>query len=82
LPAAPRYLYQVRAVNGSGPSANSSADLATTVIFTDTPLNAGTAVKALHLAQLRTAVNAVRALSSLGAAAFTGSRGNELWTAN
>jgi hypothetical protein len=65
------YLYQVRAVNGSGPSANSAPDLATTVIFTDSPLNAGTVVKAVHLAQLRTAVNAVRALAGLGAAGFT-----------
>ena len=65
------YLYQVRAVNGSGPSANSAPDLATTVIFTDDPVSAGLTVKAVHLAQLRTAVNAVRALAGLGAAVFT-----------
>lgn len=65
------YLYQVRAVNGSGDSPNSTADLATTVIFTDKPLVAGVAVKAVHLAQLRTAVNAVRALGGLGASSIT-----------
>lgn len=65
------YLYQVRAVNGAGTSANSAFDLATTVIFTDNPLTSGIKVKAVHLAQLRTAVNAVRALAGLGAAGFT-----------
>ncbi|HXH40358.1 MAG TPA: fibronectin type III domain-containing protein, partial [Thermoanaerobaculia bacterium] len=65
------YLYQIRAVNGSGPSANSLPDLATTVIFTDTTLTTGIAVKAVHLAQLRTAVNAVRSLANLSAAVFT-----------
>jgi hypothetical protein len=67
------YLYQVRAVNGSGASANSAPDLATTVIFTDSPLNAGTLVKAVHLAQLRTAVNAVRVLAGIGTVGFTDS---------
>ncbi len=65
------YLYQVRAINGAGASINSDPDLATTVIFTDSPVVAGIAVKAIHLAELRTAVNAVRALSGLGAATVT-----------
>lgn len=65
------YLYQVRAVNGGGTSPNSAADLATTVIFTDHPLTTATKVKAVHLSQLRTAVNAVRALAGVGAFAFT-----------
>ena len=66
------YLYRVRAVNATGSSPDSAADLATTVIFTDDPLIAGTTViKAVHLAELRTAVNAVRALAGLGAAAVT-----------
>ncbi|HYI07959.1 MAG TPA: fibronectin type III domain-containing protein [Thermoanaerobaculia bacterium] len=64
------YLYQVRAVNGAGTSGNSTPDLATTVIFTDT-LVTGLKVKAVHLSQLRTAANAVRLLADLGAAAFT-----------
>ena len=42
-------------------SENAPADLATTVIFTDGPLLAeGTRIKAVHLTQLRTAINAVR----------------------
>jgi hypothetical protein len=64
------YLYKVRAVNG-GESADSNIDLATTVIFADDPLVAGTAIKAIHLTQLRTAVNAVRTLASLGPFSYT-----------
>jgi hypothetical protein len=66
-------LYRVRAVNAGGASADSAADIATTIIFLDDPLLARiTIIKALHLAQLRTAVNAVRALAGgLGAAGFT-----------
>ena len=65
------YLYRVRAVNAGGSSGDSASDLATTVIFTDDPLTAGVVIKAVHLAQLRTAVNAVRAQASLGAATYT-----------
>lgn len=65
------YLYRVRAVNAGGSSGDSAADLATTVIFTDDPLSAGVLVKATHLAELRTAVNAVRAQAGLSAATFT-----------
>lgn len=66
------YLYRVRAANGAGESADSNADLATTVIFTDMPLTARlTAIKAAHFRELRTAVNAVRALGSLAPFSFT-----------
>jgi hypothetical protein len=66
------YRYYVRAVNAVGTSADSAPDLATTVIFTDDPLVAGsTRIKAVHLAELRTAVNAVRAQAGLAAASFT-----------
>ncbi|HEU4887489.1 MAG TPA: M12 family metallo-peptidase [Thermoanaerobaculia bacterium] len=66
------HLYKVRAVNGSGESADSNIDLATTVIFTDDPLVGGTSgIQALHLTQLRTAVDAVRTLASLGAFSYT-----------
>ena len=65
------YLYKVRAVNG-GESVDSNIDLATTVIFTDDPLVPGTTVvQAAHITQLRTAVNAVRTLASLGAGTYT-----------
>jgi fibronectin type 3 domain-containing protein len=68
------YLYRVRAVNSAGTSTDSPSDLATTVIFTDDPLVArSTVIKAVHLAELRTAVNAVRALAGLTSATFTDS---------
>lgn len=48
------------------------ADLATHTIFTDPTLTAGTtAIKAAHITELRTSVNAVRTLSGLPAASFT-----------
>jgi len=59
------YLYRVRAANGSGTSGDSTFDIATTVIFADDPLTAGTLVRAIHLSQLRTAVNAVQSLANL-----------------
>jgi hypothetical protein len=52
------YLYRVRAVGSGG---------------TDDPLGSGVVVRAVHLAELRTAVNAVRALAGLPAATFTDS---------
>jgi fibronectin type III domain protein/dual-action HEIGH metallo-peptidase len=65
------YLFKVRSVNAAG-SADSAPDVATTVMFTDDPLVAqSTVIKAVHLAELRTAANAVRALAGLGAAGFT-----------
>lgn len=70
-PANTAYLYKVRAVNG-GESGDSNFDLATTAVFTDDPLVAGTTlVKSAHLAELRTAVNAVRTLAGLGAGSYT-----------
>ncbi|MGZ4808496.1 MAG: hypothetical protein ACXV7D_04130 [Thermoanaerobaculia bacterium] len=43
-------------------------DLATTVIFTDSSLVAGTTVvKSVHVTELRTAANAVRQLAGLAA---------------
>jgi hypothetical protein len=66
------YVYVVRALSGGGPSANSAPDLATTIAFTDDPLAAGTRVKAIHLAERRTAVNAVRALAGLAPGTYTG----------
>lgn len=66
------YLYAVRSLDGGGsPSALSAPDLATTVIFTNDPLSAGTTVSAMHFVQLRSAINAVRALANLSPASFT-----------
>jgi hypothetical protein len=68
------YLYKVRANNGSSDSGDSNVDLATTVIFTDPSLAVGTTqVAAVHITELRTAVNAVRALTLLGAGSYTDS---------
>ncbi|HEY3053121.1 MAG TPA: fibronectin type III domain-containing protein, partial [Thermoanaerobaculia bacterium] len=67
------YLYQVKAVsdpNNVGPPSN--IDLATTTIFLDDPIVAGsTLIRAIHLLQLRTAVNAVRAAAGMSNATFT-----------
>lgn len=66
------YVYRVRATGVGGASGYSNMDHATTVIFTDEPLVPRvTTIRALHLAQIRTAVNAVRAAAGLGAASFT-----------
>jgi hypothetical protein len=71
-PANAAYLYRVRAVNDIGSSADSLADLATLVTFTDDPLVArSTHPRAVHLAEVRMAVNAVRALARMPAATFT-----------
>ena len=63
------YLYKVRVV-APGISAYSPSDLATTTLFTDSVLT-GVAVKASHVTELRTAINAVRALAGLTASSFT-----------
>jgi hypothetical protein len=67
------FLYLVRAVDGAAhESADSNKALVTTVIFTDPGLTAAsTRIKAAHIEELRTAVNAVRVLAGVGAAAFT-----------
>jgi len=61
------YLYRVRAVSGTGGmSAFSSIDAATTILYMDDPLVVNTTiVKTIHMSELRTAVNAVRAAASL-----------------
>lgn len=66
------YLYRIRAVDGSGTSPDSAADLATTVIFTDDPLTATvTPIRAAHVTQLRTAVVAVQSLAGQAPATFS-----------
>lgn len=61
------YLYRVRALeDGGGISAFSSIDPATTIFFSDNPLVAqSTRIEALHLTELRTAVNAFRLSAGL-----------------
>ncbi len=67
------YVYKVRALDASArASGYSTPDAATTILFTDDPLVASsTAIKAVHLTELRQAVNAMRATAGLTAATFT-----------
>jgi hypothetical protein len=67
------YLYRVRTADAIGNlSAPSGIDVATAITFTDNPLTVGTTpVKAVHMTELRQAVNAVRAAANLGAATWT-----------
>lgn len=67
------YLYRVRAFDsGNCPSPYSNIDLATTTIFDDDPLQSQvTIVKAVHVTQLRLAVDAVRLTANIGAATWT-----------
>lgn len=65
------YLYRVRGVLANGATAFSSIDPATTIVFTDSPLTAGTRIRAVHFTELRTAVNAMRASAGLAAQTFT-----------
>lgn len=65
------YLYVVHAVNASTSSPDSAPNLATTILFTNDPIVAGsTVVKAIHLAELRNAANAVRLLAGAGIFSF------------
>jgi hypothetical protein len=65
------YLYKVRSFSGVE-SGDSNIDLATTVIFTDPTLTAGTTnTKLVHFTELLTAVNAVRAMVPQSAIVFT-----------
>jgi hypothetical protein len=66
------YLYYVRAVSPSMTTSPFSAiDAATTILFTDDPLVAGTAIRAAHVNELRAAVNSFRVAANLAPFAFT-----------
>lgn len=68
------YLYRIRAVDAASacPSDYSNTDLAIAVIFTDDPLQGHTTtIKALHITEVRQAVDAVRATASLSGATWT-----------
>jgi chitodextrinase len=75
LTANTAYLYKVSAENSSNVVTGwSNVDLATTILFTDDTITTGvTEMKAAHVTELRTAVNAVRALAGLSAASWTNS---------
>jgi hypothetical protein len=67
------YVYKVRALNSAaGMSGFSTPDAATTLSFTDDPIVPGTTpIRAVHITQLREAVNAMRAAAGLTAASFS-----------
>ena len=66
------YLYRVRAINGSGDASPDSAiDPATTIFFSDDPLMPGMVIKAVHILELRNAVNVFRSITGGAAATFT-----------
>jgi hypothetical protein len=69
------YLYAVKWVNASSiASALSAPDLATTFVFTDPALTAGTStIKAIHITELRSAIALVRNLAGLGAFSYSDS---------
>ena len=64
------YLYMVRTIGSSGPSAFSPIDAATTTVFTD-PVLASQLIRAVHIVELRIAVNAMRAAAGLLLPSFT-----------
>ncbi|HYK02806.1 MAG TPA: BACON domain-containing protein [Thermoanaerobaculia bacterium] len=67
------YLFKARAVDAAATqSAYSAPDLATVVVFADDPIVPFvTRAKLVHITELRTAVDAVRALAGLSAAIWT-----------
>jgi hypothetical protein len=73
LTADTTYLYKIASVNGAAISALSALDPATTTVFTDDPLNTGIVAKAVHVTELRTAVNAMRTAAGIGVQTFTDS---------
>jgi Viral BACON domain/Putative binding domain, N-terminal len=66
------YLYRIRAIGGSDVLGFSNLDPATTVMFTDpTIIPRSTRIKAAHIIELRTAVNAMRTAGQLPSMLFT-----------
>ena len=76
------YLYKVHAINALGAVGPDSTDLVTTVFFTDDPIVAGTTiVKAVHITELQTGIDAVRTLAGLGGGSYTAISGGSIITA-
>jgi hypothetical protein len=76
LSANTAYLYKVKAIAGAVVSPLSGVDATTTVAFTNDPLAVNTTiVKAAHLVELRTAVNAMRAAAGLSSLPADGTVG-------
>lgn len=75
------YLYQISAEDGSNNVQGwTNWDIATTILFTDDTITPGsTVMKAVHVTELRTAVNAVRAAAGLSAATWTNSSISGAW---
>lgn len=64
------YIYEVRARKASGVSPFSNRDAATLVAFTD-PMLTGVVVKAVHVTELRAAVNALQLVAEHTTSAYT-----------
>lgn len=69
IPANATRMYAVAPIFGATPGARSTPDIATSVTFTDATLS-GAKIKAAHINELRTAVNAVRTFAGLTPLAF------------
>lgn len=68
------YLYSVGVYGAPGtPSYSSNVDIASTFVYTDHPLAAGTSIKSAHLTELRSMVAALRNTAGLSPLTFTGS---------
>ena len=67
------YIYRVVAVDGSGNHSDQSVpDAATTIVFGDDPIVAhSTMIKASHITQIRSGVNAMRLAAGLGDVSYT-----------
>ncbi|HET7436135.1 MAG TPA: ELWxxDGT repeat protein [Thermoanaerobaculia bacterium] len=68
------YVYYVSGYGAYGtPSYNSAPDIASTFVYSNDPLSAGTVVKSAHFTELRAMVTALRTAAGLPLPAFTGS---------
>src|SRR5207253_1656680 len=70
LSANTTYLYKIRAMQGTTPSAYSPIDAATTTVFSNVNLT-GATIRLEDIAELRIAVNAMRVAAALAPASFT-----------